>query len=169
VRQAQLLHRPPNPSTVPRVARALAAGLGTSGCFLGQLHDPMVVAVIAMGMVQSSVHQIIRVIGVRYPFMTTTWTMLVRASRLRSALHRVGRAHRNDVLVNMVPMHVVQMTVMQIIDMTIMPNRHVQAVGSMLVGMIGMVLFGTGGHYVSSFSSVASKDHYFSEACSKAF
>jgi hypothetical protein len=52
------------------------------------------------------------VIGVRYAFMTTAWAMLVRASRRRSALHRVGRARRDYVLVNMILMHVVQMTVM---------------------------------------------------------
>jgi hypothetical protein len=39
----------------------------------------------------------------------------------------------------------------------------------MLVSMVGMMLLGTGGHRVCSFSSVASGDHYFSEACSKAF
>jgi hypothetical protein len=37
----------------------------------------MVVTVIAMGMMQSSVHQIIGVIGVWYPFMATTWAVLV--------------------------------------------------------------------------------------------
>jgi hypothetical protein len=72
----------------------------------------MIVAVIPMGVVQSSIHQIIGVISVRYAFMATAWAMLVRASRLRSALHRVGRARRDYVLVNMILMHVVQMTVM---------------------------------------------------------
>jgi hypothetical protein len=46
----------------------------------------------------------------------------------------------------MIPMHVVQMTVMQIIDMAVMTNRRMTAVGAMLVGMVGMVVFGTGGH-----------------------
>ena len=129
----------------------------------------MVVAVIAMGMVQSSVHQIIGVIGVWYPFMATPWAMLVRAARLRRALHRVGRARRNDMLVNMIAMHVVQMAVMQIVDMAVMANRRMPTVGAVLVGMVGMVLLGTSGHCVSSFSSVASSDHHGSEACSRAF
>ena len=60
-------------------------------------------------------------IGVRYLFMAIAGGMLVRASRLRCALHGVGRTRRNRVLVNVITMHVV--TVMQIIDMALMPNR----------------------------------------------
>jgi hypothetical protein len=99
--------------------------------------------------------------------MAATWAMLVGAPRLRGALHRVAGGLRNDVLVNMIPMYVMQMTVMQIIDMTIMANRRMPAVGAMLVGMVWMVLLGAGGHWVHSFSSVG--DHCFSEECSKAF
>src|ERR1700730_18593854 len=78
--------------------------------------------------------------------MAATWAMIVGAPRLRGALHRVAGGLRNDVLVNMIPMYVMQMTVMQIIDMTIMANRRMPAVGAMLVGMVWMVLLGAGGH-----------------------
>ena len=71
----------------------------------------MVVAVIAMAMVQSSVHQIIGVIGVWYPFMATTWPMIMRAARLRGAVHRICRAHGQRVLVNMIAMNMVEMAV----------------------------------------------------------
>jgi hypothetical protein len=53
----------------------------------------MIITVIAMGTMQSSVHQIIGVISMRYPFMATTWPVFMRASRLRSALHGVCRTH----------------------------------------------------------------------------
>jgi hypothetical protein len=129
----------------------------------------VVVAVIAMGVVESSIHQIIGVISVRYPFMTTTWTMLVRTSRLRGAIHGVGRVDREDVLVDMISMNVVQVAVMQIIDMTVMANRCMPAVRAMLMGVVGMLFLGAGGHRGRSLSSVASNRHYFSEACSKAF
>ena len=54
-------------------------------------------------------------------------------------------------LVNVVRMHVVQMTVMRIVDMALVANRRMPAVGAVVVGMVGMVLLGTGGHRVSSF------------------
>ena len=59
---------------------------------LDQVHGAVVVAVIAMGMVQPSVYQVIDVVSVRDGFVSTAWPMLVRAARLRGALHGVGRA-----------------------------------------------------------------------------
>ena len=115
----------------------------------------MVVAVIAMAMVQSSVHQIIGVIGVWYPFMATTWPMIMRAARLRGAVHGICRAHGQRVLVDMIPMNMVQMAIMQIIDVTLMANRRMPAIGAMPVSMVGMVLLVADGHCVSSFSSLA--------------
>ena len=45
--------------------------------------------------------------------------MLMRAARLRGAVHRICRAHGQRVLVNMIAMNMVEMTVVQIIDMAI--------------------------------------------------
>jgi hypothetical protein len=49
-------------------------------------------------------------------------------------------------LVNMIPMHVVEMAVMNIVDVAIMADRRMAAGRSVLMGMVGMVLLGTGGH-----------------------
>jgi hypothetical protein len=49
-------------------------------------------------------------------------------------------------LVNMIPMHVVQMAVMNIVDVTIMADRGVAAGRSVLMGMVGMLFFVTSGH-----------------------
>ena len=95
--------------------------------------------------------------------------MLMRAARLRGAVHRICRAHGQRVLVNMIAMYMVEMTVVQIIDMAIMANRRMPAVGAMLVSMVRMVLLVARRHGIRSFSSLVLGDHYFSEACSKAF
>jgi hypothetical protein len=70
----------------------------------------MIVAVIPMGVVQSSIHQIIGVISVRYAFMATAWAMLVaciasaectaqgwpRSPRLRARQHDPDACGAND-------------------------------------------------------------------------
>jgi hypothetical protein len=53
---------------------------------------------------------------------------------------------RQDMLVNMIPMHVVEMAVMNIVDVTIMADRGVAAGRSVLMGMVGMLFFVTSGH-----------------------
>src|SRR5947208_2789482 len=101
--------------------------------------------------------------------MSAAWPMLMRAGRLRGAVHGVCRAHGQRVLVNMIAMNMVEMAVVQIIDMAFMANRRMPAVGAVLVSMVGMVLLVARRHGTRSFSSLVLGDHYFSEACSKAF
>ena len=72
--------------------------------------------------------------------------MLVRAARLRRALHRVGSVDRDDMFIDMILVHVVEMTVMQIIDVAFVANRRMATVGAMRVGMIRMMLLGAGSH-----------------------
>jgi hypothetical protein len=72
---------------------------------------------------------------------------------LRRALHGVGRSDRDDVLVDMILVHVVEMPVVQGVDVALMAYRRMPAVGTMLVGMVGMMLLGPGGHRVFSFCS----------------
>ena len=69
-------------------------------------------------------------------------------------MHWVRRADREDMFVNMIPVHVVQMTVMNIVNVAIMTDRRMAAGRSVLMGMVGMVLLGTGGHGVLSFWSM---------------
>jgi hypothetical protein len=101
---------------------------------------------IAMRMMQASAHQVIDVIPVRHGFVTAGGAMFVRAARLRRALHGVGGIDRDGVLVDMILVHVVQMPVVQVIDVAFMAHRRMPAIRTMLVGMIGMMLLGTGGH-----------------------
>ena len=73
---------------------------------------------------------------------------------MRRALDGVGGVDGDRMLVDMILMHVVEMAIVQIVHMTIMANCRVAAVRAMLMGMVGMVLLGTGGHGVLSFWSM---------------
>ena len=63
-------------------------------------------------------------------------------------MHGIRGADRDDMLVNMIPVHVVEMAIMKIINMPVMANRRVPAVRAMLVGMVGMVLLCAGDHEI---------------------
>jgi hypothetical protein len=58
-------------------------------------------------------------------------------------LHWVRHADREDMFVNMIPVHVVQMAVMNIVNVAIMTDRRMAAGRSVLMGMVGMVLLGS--------------------------
>jgi hypothetical protein len=105
---------------------------------------------IAMGMMQPCVHQVIDVIAMRYGFVPAGRPMdVTRALDLRRAVHRVRGTDPNDMFVDMIRMHVVQMTVMEIVNVAIMADRRMSAVRAMLMRMVGMSLLGTGGHVFS--------------------
>src|SRR5260221_3533131 len=110
----------------------------------------MVIA-IAMRMMQASAHQVIDVIPVRHGFVTAGRAVLVRAAHLRRALHGVGGIDRDGMLVDMILVHVVQMPVVQVIDVTFVAHRRMPAIGTMLVGMIGMMLLRARRHDGGSF------------------
>ena len=77
--------------------------------------------------------------------------MLVRAASLRRALDRIGGVDRDGVLVDMIFVRVMEVAVVEIIDVAFMADRRMPAVGTMLVGVVGMMLLGAGGHDVFSF------------------
>ena len=107
----------------------------------------MVVAMIAVRMMQPSVHAIIDVVAVRYGFVTATRAVgMPRTSHVRRALRRVCLADRQRMLIDVVPMHVVQVAVVQKVDMSVVADRSMSAVRVMLVMVIGVVRFVAGGH-----------------------
>jgi hypothetical protein len=108
---------------------------------------------VAMGMMQTSAHEVIDMIAMRHGFVPAGRAMLVRAARLRRALHGIGRIDRDDVLVDVILVHVMQMPVVKVIDVALMAYRRMPAVRAMLVGMVRMMLLGAGGHRVFSFCS----------------
>jgi hypothetical protein len=115
----------------------------------GQLHRPVIVAMIAVRMMQAPVHEVIDVVAMWNGFVPATRAMRVRAAGLGSAAHGIVGADGDGMLVDVVPMHVVEMPVVQIVDMIVVADRRMPAAGAVLVAMIGVVLFVAGGHQPS--------------------
>ena len=78
---------------------------------------------IAMGMMQPSAHEVIDMVAMGHGFVPAGRAMLVRAARLRRALHGIGGIDWDHVLVDVILVHVVKMAVMEIIDMSFMADR----------------------------------------------
>jgi hypothetical protein len=101
---------------------------------------------IAVRVMQPPVHEVIDVIAVWHRFVTAVRAMLVRAARLRRALHGVGGADGEDVLVDVILVHVVEMAVVKIVDVALMADRGMTTPRPVLMGVVGMVLLAAGGH-----------------------
>lgn len=114
----------------------------------GQLHRSVVVAMIAVRMMQPSAHDVIDVITMGHGFVSAGWPMLVRTARLRGALDGIVGVDRDGVLIDMILVRVMKVAIMEIIDVAVMADRRMPTVGTMLVGMVGMMLLGAGGHDV---------------------
>jgi hypothetical protein len=109
-----------------------------------------------MGVMQPTVHDIIDVITVGHPLVSAAWPVCVRASGVGRATRRIGVADLDRMLIDVIPMHMVQMTIVEIIDMVVMVHGRVSTVRTMPVRVIGMMLLGAQGHGVArqSFSVV---------------
>lgn len=107
----------------------------------------MVVAVIAVRMMQPSVDQIVGMVTMRDCLVSAAGAVrMAGALDVRRAINRIVCAHRNDVLIDVVAVHVVQMTVMQIVDVAIVLDRRMPAARTMLMGMVGVLFVGAIGH-----------------------
>lgn len=111
-----------------------------------QRYRPMIVAMTVVRVMQPSVHEIIDVIAVRYGFVSAARTMRMRAPCRGRAARRVGVADFDQVFVDMIAMHVMQVAVVQIIDMAFVAHSRMPAVRAMLMCVIRMMRVGAGGH-----------------------
>jgi hypothetical protein len=118
----------------------------------------MVVAMIAMGMVQPSIHEVIDMVPMGHGFMPAGRAVRVRAGRLRGAVHGIGRVDWNGMLINVILVRVMQMAIVKIIDMIIVPDRRMPAVAAMHVAMVDMMLLGAGSHSLFSFLVLGSRE-----------
>lgn len=128
----------------------------------------MIVAVITMRKMQPAAHEVIDMVTMRYRFVSTVWAVLVRAAGFRCAADGIRSVDRDDMLVDVILMHMVKMAFVKIVHMAVMANRGVPTVRAMLMGVVGMVLLGTGGHDFPSFiyNPTGTIGHAFSAACS---
>lgn len=85
----------------------------------------MIVAVVAVPMVQAAVDQVIEMIAVRHLFVPAT--LVLALARRRGAMIGVGRVHRQNMFVVMTLMRRVQTAIVQIIDVAIVADARVSA------------------------------------------
>jgi hypothetical protein len=109
----------------------------------------VVVAVIAVRMVQVAFDEIVDVIPMRHRFMTAPRSVNVArvvAPAARRALVRIFGTHFEPVLVYMIAVRVMQMTVMQVINMIVVRDRSMSAVRAMLMVVVSVMRFVAGAH-----------------------
>jgi hypothetical protein len=106
----------------------------------------MVVAMITMGMVQPSIHEVIDMVPMGHGFVPAGRAVRVRADRLRRTLDGIGRVDRDGMLINVTLVRVMQVAIMKIIDMIVVPDRRMPAVATMHVAMVDMMLLGASSH-----------------------
>jgi hypothetical protein len=114
----------------------------------------VIIAMIAVRMVQASVHQVVDMVAEGYRFVPAIRTVLVRAMEPRRALVGVCRVDGDDMLIHVVGVHVMEVAIMTIVDVTIMTDAGVSAPGAMLVGVVVVVLLGAFGHWRHSMGSL---------------
>ena len=106
---------------------------------------------IAVGMVQPAVYEIVDMVTMRHRFVSAVWAVCVRAMDLRGALHGICDVDRDGVLIDVILMHVMQMAIMKVIHMAVMVNRSVSAMRTVLMSVVRVVFLGTCGHWPCSF------------------
>lgn len=103
----------------------------------------MVVAMITMWVVQMAINQIVHMISMRHCFVATTRTMhmgsiVAAAPMVWCTLIRIGRRCLDDVFVDVVAVHVMEVAVVEVVNMAVVANRGVTASRSMDVRVILM-------------------------------
>jgi hypothetical protein len=110
------------------------------------LDRAVIVAVIAVRVMQVPVNQEVDVVAMRNGLVSAAGAVFVAAFDLRRATGRIRPANRDHMFVDVVAMRVMQMAVMQVIDMTLVPDGGMAAIGAMLVGVVGVMLLFAGSH-----------------------
>ena len=81
-------------------------------------------------------------------------------------MHGICGVDRDDMFVDVIPVHIVEMAVVKVVHMAVMANRGVPAVRAMLMGVVGMVLLGASGHDFPFFQLQSDWDHRSYFLCS---
>ena len=105
----------------------------------------VVVAMIAVGMVQVAVHQVIHMIAVGNLLVATGRAvamilLMPSAFVLRRASREVGRRDLQDVVIHVVAMNVMEVAIVQVIRVAVVLDGNVAAPWSVLVSMARMHL-----------------------------
>jgi hypothetical protein len=108
----------------------------------------VVVAVVAVRVMQVAVDQIVGVVAVRHRFVAAAGAVpmvcvMAAAAMIRGAAVGIARADGDDMLVDMAVVRVMKVAVMQVIDVAVVAHGDVAAsrtVGMRMVGMDGMIM-----------------------------
>jgi hypothetical protein len=116
----------------------------------------VIVAVIAMRMMQMTLDAVVDVVAMRHRVMPAAGPMhmgrlMPGAAMVGGAAVGIGAGHFDHMFVDMPLMRVVQVAVMQVVDMPAMPDRLMAAARAVFVGMLGMMFVGAGRHRCRSF------------------
>lgn len=101
---------------------------------------PVIVAVIAVRVMQVAIDEIVHVIAVRYGFVSAARAVYVgcvvaAALVVRCACVGIARRHVDHVFVDMVAMRMVQVPIVQVVDVIAVPYTGVPAVRAVGMGM----------------------------------
>jgi|YNPBryunderm2012_1023409.scaffolds.fasta_scaffold01680_9 hypothetical protein len=96
----------------------------------------MVVAVVAVAVVQAAVHQVVEMVAVGHQRMAAA--IVTAPAHHRGAAIRVRLTHGDDVLIVVALVRVVQVTVVEIVYVVIVLDAQVPAVLAMHMGVVGM-------------------------------
>lgn len=112
----------------------------------GKFNRAVVVAMIAVWVMQVAVDQIVDMIAVRYRLVSASGPVNVirgmgAAIMVRRTSIRIFRADLDPMFVYVVTMWMMQMPVMQIVDVIAVPDSGMAAVRAMPMVMVGMVRF----------------------------
>jgi hypothetical protein len=117
----------------------------------------VIVAVVAVRMVQVTVHQVVRVIAMRHGFMPAVGSMLVAgfvspAVVIGRAVGRVPAVHLEPVIVHVILVGMVHVSVVQIVGVPFVHHGRMPAAGSMFVRMVRVSIVC---HLLSSWSGLS--------------
>ena len=100
---------------------------------------------VAMRMMQVALYQVVDMVAMGHPFMAAIRTMNVPfivtgAVMVSRASVGIRCVHFEHVLIDMIPVHMVQVPVMQVVDVPVMADGLVPAVRPVLVRVVSMLL-----------------------------
>ena len=101
----------------------------------------MVIAMGTVRVVKVAVHQVVHVVTVRHGFVAATgavhvcWFVPI-ADVARGACTRVRRRHRNQMLIDVIAVWVMQVAIMEIVDVVVVANGHMAAACAVLVVVV---------------------------------
>ncbi len=115
----------------------------TSVCLFNDFHRTVIVAMVAVLMMQAAVDDIVDMVAVRNGFMTATLAVNVRAAMMGFvAIVRIGFVYFQNMLVIVAVVFVMQMAVVNIVDMVAVFDGGMAAIGTvnMIMILVGMAV-----------------------------